>query len=89
MSKTTKLVWIAGVGLVAAAIATELRKPAAERTWEGRISGVVPYDLRPPTVERLWQRTWSPDDERILMPHGFGVGWSVNVGRVARRLGLV
>jgi Family of unknown function (DUF5808) len=49
-----------------------------------QVGGVVPYDLRRPTVRRLASRVWSPDDPRLLMPHGFGVGWTVNVGRVAR-----
>src|SRR5262249_59437089 len=38
-----------GAGLVGAAVATELVKPADKRTWHGRILGFVPYDLRPPT----------------------------------------
>src|SRR2546423_2136640 len=40
-------------GLFAAAIATELSKPEAERTWNGRVVGVVPYDFRPPTWQRI------------------------------------
>ena len=45
-----------GLVLWGAALLTELAKPAAERTWEGRIAGIVPYDLRRPTVARLRQR---------------------------------
>jgi Family of unknown function (DUF5808) len=72
------------VGLVAAAVAQELRKPAGERTWTGKVAGFVPYDLRRPTLQRVIAEYWSPDDPRILMPHGFGVGWGINVGRLVR-----
>lgn len=88
VSKTKFLIGLAGVGLLAAAVITEMRKPASDRTWEGSVAGVVPYDLRPPTFDRARSRLWNPDDERVLTPHVFGVGWSINAGRIARRLGL-
>lgn len=74
--------------LVGMAIGTELSKPPSVRTWEGRIGGVVPYDLRFPTLERLRERYWNPDSERVITKQPFGVGWTFNVGRVARLLGL-
>jgi Family of unknown function (DUF5808) len=74
----------AGVGLVAAAVGTELRKPRRKRTWHGRIAGVVPYDFRPPTRRRVKARWWNPNDPRVLTPRAFGVGWDVNVGRLVR-----
>jgi hypothetical protein len=73
---------LAAAGLVAAALVKELRTPAEERTWHGDLAGVVPYDFRPPTVERLRERVWAPDDPRVIMPRVFGVGWTLNVGRV-------
>jgi hypothetical protein len=73
-----------GGGLIGAAVAQELRKPAGEREWVGKLGGVVPYDLRPPTLERVIAEWWSPEDPRILMPHSFGVGWGINVGRLVR-----
>jgi Family of unknown function (DUF5808) len=73
-----------GVSLLSAALATELRKPAEERTWQGRIAGLVPYDLRPPTLSRVHERLWNPSDRRILVPTVFGVGWTVNVGRLLK-----
>lgn len=84
MTRTRKIARAAGLALLAAALVTELRKPAAERTWHGRIGGVVPYDLRPPTLERIQAAWWSPDDPRILTDRAFGVGWAVNLGRLAR-----
>lgn len=75
---------LAGLALLAAALARELRKPAEERTWHGQVLGMVPYDFRPPTLERVRQAFWSPDDPRILTPTVFGVGWTLNFGRLSR-----
>jgi hypothetical protein len=83
------LITIAGVVLLAAAILQELQRPPAERRWNGRVLGVVPYDFRPPTRERVKERLWNPESDQILSPEVFGVGWTVNAGAVARKLGLV
>jgi uncharacterized membrane protein len=72
--------WLAA-GLTVAAVVRELRLPADERTWHGRIL-YVPYDFRLPTLERVRERLWAPEDERLLVPHVFGVGWTVNFGRL-------
>jgi len=77
-----------GACLVGMAIGTELAKPPSVRTWEGRIGGVVPYDLRFPTLERLRERYWNPDSDRVITRQPFGVGWTFNVGRLARLAGL-
>lgn len=73
-----------GVGMVAAAVAAELRKPRRKRTWHGRIAG-VPYDFRRPTGRRLKSRWWNPGDRRLLTPKTYGVGWDVNLARLVRR----
>lgn len=49
----------------------------------------IPYDLRPPTLNRLRERLWNPDDRRILTPHSFGWGYSINFYEVLRRLGAM
>ena len=72
------------VALIGAAVVTELRKPKAERTWQGELAGVVPYDLRVPTPSRLKASFWSPEDSRLFMPRAAGVGWSPNIGRIVR-----
>lgn len=87
--KVRTLMALTGAALLGAAVVTELRKSAGQRTWEGSVGGIVPYDLRPPTADRVRERMWAPDDPTIFTPHVFGVGWSVNLGRIARRLGLV
>ncbi len=80
--------WL-GLLMVAAASANELRKPATQRTWHDRLFGVLPYDLRPPTLARVKQTLWDPRNERILVPQAFGIGWSINVGGLVKRLGLL
>jgi hypothetical protein len=77
---------VVGLALLGAAVATELRKPLEERTWNGRIGGVVPYDFRPPTFDKLQRAMWSPDEERVFSESPFGVGWTLNFGRLARLL---
>lgn len=74
------------IGLVVAAVANELRRPAEQRTWQGRIAGVVPYSFRPPGMSQLRQDVWNPDSEQVLRPRSFGVGWSLNFAEVIRRL---
>src|SRR6266487_6587888 len=76
-----RAVRLAVVGLVVAAVATELAKPEAERTWHGRVFGSVPYDFRPPTWERIRTAYWNPESEQLFSDRVFGVGWAVNLYR--------
>lgn len=76
------VVRLIGVGLAVAAVVKELRTDPAKRTWNGVVAGFVPYDFRMPTVERFRQRMWNPADEHWVGPRVFGVGWTVNLGRV-------
>lgn len=78
---------LAGVALaLGAAAVTELRKPPRGRTWQGKILGLVPYDLRAPTPARVVRTLWNPRSPDLIVPHAFGVGWSINFGRLARML---
>ena len=54
----------------------------------GRVLG-MPYDLRVPTASRVARRWWDPLNPQIVVPRVFGVGWTVNYGALAVRLGLV
>lgn len=77
--------WLAlAASLVSAVVIKELRKPAGERTWVGRLGGIVPYDFRPPTLRRVRSTFWAPDNPKVLVPQAFGVGWTVNLGRLLR-----
>jgi hypothetical protein len=69
------------LGLIVAAVATELAKPEAERTWRGKVMDVVPYDFRPPTWERIRDAYWNPASDRLFSDRVFGVGWAVNLYR--------
>ncbi len=76
-----RLVRFVTFGLVAAAIATELAKPAPERTWHGRVFAMVPYDFRPPTWHRIRDAYWNPESDRLFSDRVFGVGWALNLYR--------
>ena len=81
LRRVRRLVRVAAFGLVVAAVATELAKPEPERTWEGRVFGVVPYDFRPPTWQRIRDAYWNPESDRLFSDRVFGVGWAVNLYR--------
>jgi hypothetical protein len=84
MTKLRRLFKVATLALLLGAIREESNKPEDQRTWNGMVAGVVPYDFRPPTFERLKAALWSPEDERLITPHPWGVGWTINVGRLVR-----
>ncbi|MCB2222786.1 MAG: hypothetical protein KQH83_01325 [Actinobacteria bacterium] len=73
------------VGVVA--VVQELRKPAAERAWHGKVADLVPYDFRKPTVDRFKAAYWDPEGP-ILPGKAWGVGWALNVGAIKQRLGF-
>ena len=77
-----RVLWIT---LLGAAIADAVRNDRRH----GELFGFVPYDFRMPTVERARAQTWSPGSSRVLAATSFGVGWSLNLGRVARLARLV
>lgn len=72
------------LAVAVAAVVEQLRRPADERTWQGRIVR-IPYDYRPPTLGRLKERWWNPNDERIFTPRTFGVGWAINLYQLRRK----
>jgi hypothetical protein len=79
LRRARRLVRFVAFGLVVAAVATELSKPEPERTWEGRLFGVVPYDFRPPTWQRIRDAYWNPGSDRLFSDRVFGVGWAINL----------
>lgn len=85
--KLGKLVKLLFWGAVGAALVQELRTPPEQRTWHGTVGGVVPYDFRPPTVEKLQRGWWDPAGP-LVTPMAFGVGWTINLARVAQALNL-
>jgi hypothetical protein len=83
-----RIVKLVAFAVFVAAIVEQLRLPAEERTWEGRVGGLVPYDFRMPTLQRARSRWWNPEDDRVFVPTVFGVGWTINFARLARLLGM-
>ena len=79
-----RFVKLVAFGLVLAALIDQLRRDREERTWEGSVAGIVPYDFRMPTLERARSRWWNTDDDRLFVPQVFGVGWTINLARLAR-----
>ena len=83
------LLKLTALALGVVALLQELNKPSEDRTWNGTLAGFVPYDLRRPTVARARSRWWNPEEPRVFVPKVFGVGWTLNVGRLARLVGVV
>ena len=71
--------------LTVAAIVQELRKSSNEREWHGEVASYVPYDIRMPSVEKARARWWDPGGA-LIQPQVFGVGWTLNVGRLVAML---
>ncbi|WP_225448135.1 DUF5808 domain-containing protein [Streptacidiphilus sp. P02-A3a] len=82
MSKNT-LVLAAVCGWAALAVVKEARQPKEDRTGRGRVLG-LPYDFRKPAADRVRREYWDPDNDSLLTPHAFGVGYGVNLARVVR-----
>lgn len=84
MERFRRFVRLVAFGLVVAALIDQLRRDPEERTWEGSVAGIVPYDFRMPTLERARSRWWNAGDDRLFVPQVFGVGWTINLARLAR-----
>jgi hypothetical protein len=76
-----RVVKVVAMGLLVAAVVQEAAKPPAERTWRGRVLGVVPYDFTPPTWDRIRRAYWNPEDDRLFTDRVLGVGWAINLHR--------
>jgi hypothetical protein len=81
-----KFITLVSLALTAAAVVKELRTPEDERTWHGKVASVVPYDFRFPTLARVRERLWNPEADSVVSPRVFGVGWTVNAGKVVAML---
>jgi len=79
---------MAAFGAFAAAIYTELRKPPEQRTWQGKLLGVVPYDFRMPSFEQVQKAYWNPHSPKVFTDRPLGVGWAINIPTALRRLGV-
>lgn len=90
-SEVEDLIWLlkmAVVGAFVGAIYTELRKPPEQRTWNGKLLGVVPYDFRMPSFEEVQKAYWNPHSPKVFTDRPLGVGWAINIPTALRRLGV-
>src|SRR5260370_41467968 len=71
------MVVIGMAALMGLAIRKQWHMPPEERTWHGTLFG-IPYDFRWPTIERLRVAFWHKNTARVLVPHAFGMDWSIN-----------
>ncbi len=76
-----RITGIAACVLLALALWDQLARDPAYRDWHGHVFG-MPYDFRRPTFGRIRAALWSPDEATIFSPHVFGVGWTLNAGRL-------
>ena len=76
------------LGAVIGAVYSELRKPPHQRTWHGKLLGVVPYDLRMPKLDDLRRAYWNPRSQALFTERPLGVGWAINVPTLLKRLGV-
>lgn len=74
---------LAIIGIIA--VVQELRRPAEQRTWHGKVAGFVPYDFRKPTLDRFREAYWNPAGS-LVSNKAWGVGWVLNLGAVRQRL---
>ena len=81
-----RLIRLITFGLAVAAVVKEVRTPPEDRQWHGVVVGFVPYDFRMPTLERVRERVWDPEGDRVINPRVFGVGWTLNAGKVVALL---
>ena len=89
MERLRRFVKLVAFGLIVPAVIEQLRRDPDERTWEGAVAGIVPYDFRVPTLARARSRWWNTDDDRLFVPQVFGVGWTLNLARLAKLAHLV
>ena len=90
-SELDSLAWLLRLSVMAAvagALYVELRKPPEQRTWNGKLLGVIPYDFRLPSLESVRQAYWNPRSPKIFTARPLGVGWAVNIPTLLRRLGV-
>jgi hypothetical protein len=79
------VVIVVGAGLLAAAVVEELMKSADERTWEGRIGGLIPYDLRLVTPEGLREAMDRPEEARLVLGAKLDLPRAAKIARRALR----
>ncbi len=77
---------VADVERVADAAGPIAGGPSTARRWLRQLlAGLGVHDV-PGRIAATW---WNPADERLLVPRAVGLGWDLNFGAVAVRLGVI
>ncbi|MGW0786213.1 DUF5808 domain-containing protein [Streptomyces sp. NPDC002913] len=72
----------------AADILDALADDLPEGSGSRRVFG-IPVETRGPVSAEVRSRVWDPTNPRLFVPRLFGIGWTVNLGAVAVRAGLI
>jgi hypothetical protein len=75
-------------GHYAADLLDALADESSDSSPSWRVFG-VPIETRGPVSAEVRSRVWDPANPRLFVPRLFGVGWSLNLGAVAVRTGLI
>lgn len=73
----------------AAAIIAELEADVISPNDSRWVIAGIPVDLSGLFRPEAYQRIFDPSDNRILLPRLFGLGWTVNLGAIAVKCGLI
>lgn len=73
---------------VRAALASGTDSDGSVAAAQARVLG-LPVELRGPVNRRVRARVWDPANPSLFVPRLFGAGWTVNLGALATRLGLL
>lgn len=46
----------------------------------------IPYDFRKPTWQKIKTRVWNPESDKLVAPHAFGWGYTLNVYALLQRI---
>ncbi len=49
----------------------------------------IPYDFRLKSLRQFRERWWNKDDERIIIPKAFGLGYDINLYQLRRQQPLL
>ncbi len=75
----------ADVAELARTLDDQSRDHGEGHSWLGRL----PLDFSAPSAEKVARTWWNPRDPRLFVPRVFGLGWSLNFGSAAVKLGLI
>lgn len=65
-----------------------LADDAADEHSQWRVLG-LPVETRGPVSAQVRSRTWDPANPHLVVPRLFGIGWTLNLGALAVKLGLI